>query len=174
LVFDESQPTFLKDGGMLASVLVANEVEEELVRYRRSDLCMKVDYEKTYNSIWWDLFLFDMLQRLGLHSKWIRGCIEFASISVLVNGGLIGEFKPTRGLRQRDPLTLFLFIVVAEDLARLVRQALKANMLKDVKVGRHEVESCMLVDDTLFLCEATFYNVLTMKSILRCYELALG
>ena len=96
-----------------------------------------------------------MLHRLGFHSKWIKwvkGCLEFVSVSVLINGSPTTEFKPSRGLGQGDPLAPFLFLIVAEGLVRLVRQTLKANLLKGVKVGRNEVEACVLqfVDDTLF------------------------
>jgi len=62
--------------------------------------------------------------------------MESATVSMLVNGSPTEEFKPTRGLRQGDPLAPFLFIMVAEGLAGLVRQANKANMLSGVKVGR--------------------------------------
>jgi len=43
-----------------------------------------------------------------------------------------------------------------------------------VKVGRLQIETCVLqfVDDTLFLCDANFVNVVSIKDILRCYELA--
>ena len=68
-VIYDSQSPFLKDKGMLDSVLVANEVVEEL-RHGRSGLCLKVDYEKTYDSVRWD-FLFHVLSRLGFHSNWI-------------------------------------------------------------------------------------------------------
>jgi len=116
-----------------------------------------------------------MLQRLGFHYKWvnwIRGCLESTSISVFVNGSPTKEFKPTRGLRQGDPLAPFLFLVVAEGLAGLVRQAIKSNLLKGVKVGRLEVEFCLLqfADDTLFVCEDSYSCVVTIK----CFELASG
>jgi len=57
-----------------------------------------------------------------------------------------------------------------------VRQAQKINLLQGVKVARPNVEVCMLqfVDDTLFLCEADYGNVVAIKAILRCYELASG
>jgi len=84
--------------------------------------------------------------------------LESASVSVLVNGSPTKEFKPTRGRRQGDPLTPFLFIIIAEGLARLVRQVVKCNLFKGVKVGRLEVDSCMLqfADDILFMCEASY------------------
>ena len=178
LVIDESQSAFLKDRGMLDSVLMANEVVEEITRKQRSGICLKVDYEKAYDSVRWK-FLFDMLQRLGFHSKWIawvRGCLESSYVSVLVNGSPTKEFKPSRGLRQGDPLAPFLFLVVAEGLAGLVRQALNLNLLRGVKVGRNEIECCLLqfADDTLFMCEDSFSNIFTIKATLRCYELASG
>ena len=114
-VIDESQSAFLKERGMLDSVLLANEVLEDLKRRGKRGVCLKVDYEKAYDSVRWD-FLYDMLSALGFHDKWvnwIRGCLESASVSVLVNGSPTTEFKATRGLRQGDPLAPFLFIIVA-------------------------------------------------------------
>ncbi|KAK7334866.1 hypothetical protein VNO80_26632 [Phaseolus coccineus] len=178
MVVDESQSAFLKDRGLLDSVLVANEVVEEVRKKRKSGLCLKVDYEKAYDSVRWN-FLYDMLNRLGFHSKWImwvRGCLETSSVSVLVNGSPTEEFRPSRGLRQGDPLAPFLFLMVAEGLAGLVRQALKKKLLTGLKVGRNEIECSVLqfADDTLLMCEDSYSNVITIKAILRCYELASG
>lgn len=50
-VIDKSQSIFLKDRGMLDSVLVTNEVVRELQRCGRSGLCLKVDFEKVYDSV---------------------------------------------------------------------------------------------------------------------------
>jgi len=80
-VIDECQSAFLKDRGILDSVLTANEVIEDLRRCQMSGLCFKVDFEKAYDSVSWD-FLYDMLQRLGFHSRWIiwiKGCLASAS-----------------------------------------------------------------------------------------------
>jgi len=177
-VVEESQSAFLKGSGILDSVLMANEALEDLKRGGKSGLCLKVDFEKAYDSVRWD-FLYDMLYKLGFHNKWImwmRGCMESSTVSVLVNGSPTEEFKPTKGLRQGDPLAPFLFIVVAEGLAGLVRQATKASMLSGVKIGRGEVELCILqfADDTLFLCEESHSNVVTLKAILRGFEIASG
>jgi len=97
-------------------------------------------------------------------------------MSVLVNGSPTEEFRPTRGLRQGDPLAPFLFLVVAEELAGLVRKAVKENLLRGIKVGRAEVDYYLLqfADDSLFMCEDYFSNVFTIKAILRVFELASG
>jgi len=169
---------FLKGREILDSVLMANKVVEDLKKNGRSGLCLKVDFEKAYDSVIWD-FLYDMLHRMGFHNlwiSWIRGCLESATVSVLVNESPTEEFKPSRGLRQGDPLAPFLFIVVAEGLVGIVRQALKANMLTGLKIESKEMEMCILqfADDTLFLCEDTLNNVLTLKAITRGFELASG
>jgi len=168
----------MKGRGLLESVLITNEVIEEVRRSRRSGVFLKVDFEKAYDSVRWS-FLFDMLNRLGFHVKWIKwvqGCLESTTMSILVNGSLIEEFRPTRGLRQGDPMAPFLFLIVAEGLAGLVRLVLKENLLSGVRVGRTELECCMLqfADDTMFMCEDSFTNIFTIKAILRVFELASG
>jgi len=145
-IIDESQSAFIKDKGLTDSVLLANEVIEDLRRKGRSGLCLKVDFEKAYDSVRWE-YMYGMLDRMDFHNtwiKWIRGCMESATVSVLVNGSPTEEFRPTRGLRQGDPLAPFLFTVVAEGLAGLVRQAIKINLLSGVKIGSKEVDVSFL------------------------------
>jgi len=137
-----------------------------------------VDFEKAYDSVRWE-FLYDMMRKMGFHMKWIswiQGCLESASISVLVNESPTDEFKPERGLRQGDPLAPFPFLIVAEGLTGLVRQAIKANFLSGLRIGRKEVEISILqfADDTLFFCKDSFSNVVTLKAILRGFEIASG
>ena len=177
-IIDDCQSAFLKNRGILDSVLMANEVVEDIRRRGQSGLCLKVDFEKAYDSVIWE-FLYDMMGKMGFHRKWIRwiqGCLESASISVLVNGSPTDEFKPERGLRQGDPLAPFLFLIVAEGLSGLVRQAVKANLLSGLRVGRKELEISILqfADDTLFFYEDSFSNVVTLKAILRGFEVASG
>jgi len=46
-----------------------------------------------------------MLHKLGFHKRWIlwiKGCLDSATMSVLVNGSPTTEFKVKRGLRQGD------------------------------------------------------------------------
>jgi len=124
-VIDGRQSAFLEGRGLLDSVLVANEVLEEYKRKRKSCVLFKVDYEKAYDSVSWD-FIYYMLWRMGfcdLWIRWIKGCLESASVSVLVNGSPTKEFFPMKGLRQGDPLAPFLFLIVAEGLAGVSRMA---------------------------------------------------
>jgi len=120
-----------------------------------------------------------MLGRLGFHQKWIqwiKACLTSATISVLVNGSPTKEFKPKRGLRQDDPLTPFLFIIVAEGLTGLVREASKIRILEGVRVRSNNVEVKMLpfADDTLFFCQPHMQCVLPVKAVLCSFEIIFG
>jgi len=177
-VIDVNQSAFLGGRGMLDSILVANETVGYLKKEKKSGVLVKVDFEKAYDSVNWK-FLYYMLGRLGFKVKWInwiKACLESVSVSVLVNGSPTEEFKPKRGLRQGDPLVPFLFIIVAEGLSGLMREAKSASMFKGVEVGsqRVQVDLLQFADDTLFFCNPSYHNVLVIKAILRSFELVSG
>ena len=69
-VIDVRQSAFLEGRGLLDSILVANEVLEEIKRKKKSCMFFKVDYEKAYDSVRWD-FIYYMLGRLDFCEKWI-------------------------------------------------------------------------------------------------------
>ena len=86
-IIDERQCAFIGGCNMLHGVLVANKVVEDTRRRIRGCLVFKVDFEKAYDSISWS-FLYYMLRRLWFcetWNKWVKGCLEFVTISVLVN-----------------------------------------------------------------------------------------
>ncbi|GJR81590.1 RNA-directed DNA polymerase, eukaryota [Tanacetum coccineum] len=78
----------------------------------------KVDFAKAYDSVRWD-YLLDVLEAFGFGQtwcNWIRGTFSSARASVLVNGSLSNEFSFYCGLKQGDPLSHFLFILIMESL----------------------------------------------------------
>ena len=113
-----------------------------------------MDFKKAYDSVSWK-FLFYMMRRMGFHDKWIgwnKGCLTSASISILVNGSPTSEFKPQRGLRQRDPLAPLLFDLVAEGLTGMMREATIKDCFQSFFVGKNKVPVNILqfADDTIF------------------------
>lgn len=120
-----------------------------------------------------------MMARMNFDERWItwiRGCLESTRVSVLVNGSPSGEFVMGRGIRQGDPIAPFLFLIVAEGLNALLKQAVRLNRFSGYKFGDMEEAVAILqyADDTLFLGEDTRQNAFTLKSIMRCFELASG
>jgi hypothetical protein len=94
----------------------------------------------------------------------------------LANGCPTEEVNIQRGLKQGDPLAPFLFLLVVEGLSGLVRSAEARGLYHGFKVGNSglSVSHLQYADDTLFLGEATMPNLWSLKTILRCFELASG
>ena len=82
----------------------------------------------------------------------MRGCLSTVSFVVLVNGNIKGWVKASRGLRQGDPLSSFLFTLVADVLSRMLLRAKERNALEGFRVCRNRtrVSHLQFVDDTIF------------------------
>ena len=91
--------------------------------------------------------------------SWIKWCISTASFSVLVNESPAGYFPSSRGLRQRDPPSPYLFVIGMEALICLLNRTIDGNYLSGTKIvdGRGEelvISHLLYVDDTLLFCKA--------------------
>ena len=123
-VVSESQNAFVVGRQILDAVSTANECVDSKIKDGTSGVICKLDIEKTYNNV--DCgFLQYILERMGFGAKWrrwIQFCVSTVCFSVLVNGCPVGFFQPYRGLRQGDPMSPLLFILVMETLSRLIQR----------------------------------------------------
>ena len=69
----------------------------------------------------------------------MRGCLSAVSYAILVNGNAKGWVKAFRGLRQGDPLSPFLFTIVADMLSRMLFKAEERSVLEGFRVGRNRI-----------------------------------
>jgi hypothetical protein len=78
-----------------------------------------------------------------------------------------------KGLKQGDPLTPFLFLLVVEGVGVLMKRAVELSFFKgsQINYSEHVVSHLQYADDTLFTGEACVENLWSMKTILRWFEL---
>ncbi|XP_016207295.1 uncharacterized protein LOC107647761 [Arachis ipaensis] len=104
---------------------------------------------------------------------WIKECVCSVSMSVLINGSPSKPFKMKRGLRQGDPLSPFLFVLVVDVLHRMIREAMRNSRIYPLLVGQDNIELSHLqfADDTILFCPTEEETIRNYKRLLRCFEL---
>ena len=103
-----------------------------------------------------------MLERSGFSAKWrlrIFFCLSTVRFSILINSSPCGFFSSTRDLRQGDPLSQLLFVLVMEALGRMLDKSVHEGHMLGFSVGNLEgrslaVSHLLSADDTLIFCEA--------------------
>ena len=93
----------------------------------------------------------------------------------MVNGNPIGFFQSSRGLRQGDPLSPYLFVVVMEAFSCLLKRAVARGFSSPCLIrGRRgegvQVSHLLFVDDTLIFCEAKEDRLLYLCWLLMWFE----
>ena len=92
------------------NVLMAYEVLHSMHSRKKGkigSLALKLDISKAYDSVEWN-FLEGMMIKLGfldIWIQWVMGCVTTPSFSILINQKEYGNIRPTRGIRQGDPLS---------------------------------------------------------------------
>ena len=93
-------------------------------------------------------------------------CIFSAKFSILVNGSPKGYFGASNGLRQGDPLSPLLFIMVTHSLNRMPCFGKDRNLIQWIKYPNNgpEILNIQYADDTLlFLTPSDETMSLTSK-----------
>ena len=141
-------------------------------------MTLKLDMSKAFDRVECD-FLDKIMERLGFDGKWrklVGCCFRLVSFSIMINGEPHGFFHPSRGLRQGDPLSPYLFLLCAEGLHSLIQQVADNGELREVSLCKEgpKITDLFFADDSLLFCRANDTNCQIVMNILTMYEEASG
>ncbi|KAH9779368.1 reverse transcriptase domain-containing protein [Citrus sinensis] len=151
---------------------------DECVHSRERAAALKIDMAKAYDRIEWP-FLSAIMLKMGFDHDFIKLimlCVSTVSYKFSRDGMDIGPIIPSRGLRQGDPLSPYLFIICAEGLSSLIHHHEKAGMLHGVRIARCApcLTHLFFADDCFIFFKARDQEARVMKSILSMYGTASG
>ena len=130
--------------------------------------------EKAYYRIEWS-FIRHCLEQLDFHPQWIQWimeCITSVSYSLLVNDERTGLICPTRGIRQGDPLSPYIFIICMEALSKaLLHESMKTKTGIGIKLGpqTQRIPCLLFADDCLLFCKVETTTCNRLKSLLDTF-----
>lgn len=132
----------------------------------------KIDWIKAYDRIDWGI-LTRIITPFGFSSKvnvLILDCVSVASVDLLLNGSVFNKIDMQRGIWQGDPLSLFLFIMYAELLSRMLLKLEQEEKIHGIKIGRTSpaISHLLFADDILLFCKA---NLDEVREVFQCLNL---
>ena len=180
-VISESQSAFVSGRMITDNVIMGFEMLHYLKNHRvgkNVQMVAKLDMSKAYDKVEWD-YLKEILLKLDFHERWVQlvmSCVTSATYSIMINGEPKGFVKPTRGLRQGDPLSPYLFLICAEGLSALLRKAERDSLIKGIFIcrGGPRISHLFFADDSIIFCKATISECSALQDILYLYERASG
>lgn len=180
-IISPNQSAFLPGRHITDNIIVAFEALHSMntqLKGRQGYMALRLDMSKAYDRVKLG-FLEMIMRRLGFHNRWVELimiCVHTVSYLVLVNGIPHADIEPTRGIRQGDPLSSYLFILSVEGLSTLLNKVEREGKITGLPIakGGTKINHLFFVDDNLLFCRANFMEWGTMQTILAIYEKCQG
>ena len=122
-------------------------------------MAIKLDLEKAYDKLNWNFIRSTLLDmRLPqLMVDVIMRCISSCSMRVLWNGEPTECFTPSRGVRQGDPLSPYIFVACVERLSQLIECLVQGGQWRPLRVCKNgpQLSRLLFADDIILFAEAT-------------------
>ena len=174
-VIAPTQCAFIKGRQGANNVIIAQEVVHRMRNKtgKKGLMAIKIDLEKAYDKLDWS-FIIDSLKDVGVTNHFIEliwQCISSSSMNILWNGECTGEFTPSRGIRQGDPLSPYLFVLCIERLSHLIAWAVEEGLWRPITISRGgpPLTHLCFADDLLIFAEVAMDQVDIIKSCLETF-----
>ncbi|KAK3188861.1 hypothetical protein Dsin_028422 [Dipteronia sinensis] len=170
-----AQGAFVRGRSIFENVTLTQEMTKMLHRkVRGGNVILKIDMSKAYDRFEWK-FVDQTLHAFGFPDffyKLIQNCITTPWFSIMMHGTYRGFFKSKRGLRQGDPLSLYLFILMEEILSRMINlEMLEKHILPfSHPGGAPAISHFLYADDVVIFANASKRSIRGLMKVLKKYE----
>ena len=172
-IISPTQSAFVLGHLITDNVLVAYETLHTMhgrKKGKRGSLVLKLDISKAYDWVEWS-FLKGIMIRMGFLEVWVDRvmcCVTTPTYSILINGKTYGNITPSRGLRQEDPLSPYLFLLCTEGFTSLLLKAEMEKQIQGVSICREapRINNLLFADDSLIFCQTKQCEVQVISKIL--------
>ena len=162
VVVFENQSAFQAGRVITDNILMAFETLHYMKHHHNGKsgfMALKLDMSKAYDRVEWS-YLELIMQRMSFAERWvdlILECITTVNYSILINGEPSEVFHPTRGLRQGDPLSPYLFFLCTEGLHSYLHQASKVGQIRGVSICKNgpRLTHLFFADNSVLFCKAS-------------------
>ncbi|XP_055959787.1 uncharacterized protein LOC130014852 [Mercurialis annua] len=176
-IISENQSAFVENRLITDNFLIAFEIGHYLRCKRRGKnglAALKIDMSKAYDRVRW-VFVEFMCRKLGFCDAWISLIMHcISSVRYTGIGDCVGmnPIIPSRGLRQGDPLSPYLFILCAEGLSLMLAQAEREGKIHGAIIcrGAPPISHLFFADDCFLFFRATPSEMKVVKDVLDDYE----
>jgi hypothetical protein len=140
-IISEEQSAFVPERLITNNMLIAHECIHYLrnMKGKMGGCAIKLDMAKTYDRVEWR-FPRAIMKKLGFPVRWcslIMKCVSSISFCIRVNGVFLESFTPSRGIRQGDPISPYLFLLCSEGLSCMLKNIGPRYISRGVRVSRN-------------------------------------
>ncbi|XP_026384103.1 uncharacterized protein LOC113279643 [Papaver somniferum] len=179
-IISPTQNAFVAGRHIHANIIIAHEILYSMKRktIKKALVGLKLDMSKAFDRVEWS-FLLSIFRQLGFHNDWIsliEQCISTSNISILINGSPSSTFSPTRGIRQGDPLSPYLFLFVTKAFSRILQLNVDSRCLSGIRINHHcpSINHMFFTDDCLLFFEADSTQMKHLQHLLHIFGQASG
>ena len=150
-----NQSAFIKGRFILDNFMLVQHTTKFLHQQKQARILLKLDITKAFDSVSWP-FLLEVLQKLGFGQVWwdiFSSLLATSSTQILLNDSPGDRIEHRRGLRQGDPLSPMLFILVMDVLCYLVKKAADEALLQPLSRRTLQHRISLYADDVVIFLQ---------------------